>query len=140
MDLTIQASREFLALTFQNTSGAQNTVALWFVVDGQRIVTVLTDKRPAKSIDNHPEVRIAFADNRREISSKGAPAIALRLNSSEHRRVRELLNRKYGWRRRSFRLLFWFIRNLGSTAEWQRVVRSGTRQEPGALSYKNARH
>ena len=54
MDLTTYASSEFLALTFQNTSGAQNTLALWFVVDGQRIVTVLTDKRPAKSIDNHP--------------------------------------------------------------------------------------
>jgi hypothetical protein len=114
MDLMTYASREFLGLT-SGAEGARTTVALWFAIDGDRIVTVLADRRVADTIEEHPDVAVSFADDRRALDSDGAPAVARCLDAGDEHRIGALLNQKYGWRRRLFRFAFWFTRRLGST-------------------------
>ncbi len=92
----------------------QSTTGLWFAVDRDRVVTVLTDIRPAALLEEHPRVRVSFSDRRGDFGAEDVAAVARPLPSSEHARVTALLNEKYGWRRRSFRFVFWFTRRLGA--------------------------
>jgi hypothetical protein len=118
MDLRSCATLEFLNLTVQDSADGESTSAFWFAVDGARVVTVLTDERIADAVTAEPEVLVGFSDLRGDTRSGQALAVARRLGGDESRRAASLLNEKYGWRRRSFRFMFWFTRRLGSA--WDR--------------------
>ena len=114
MDLSECGPLEFLNLTIDEGGASQSTIGLWFAVDGDRVVTMLTDSRPADVLREHPRVLVSFSDRRGDFAAEGVAAVARPLEPSEAGRVGALLNEKYTWRRRSFRSLFWFTRRLGS--------------------------
>ncbi len=118
MDLRSVGSLEFLNLTVRDDTGQELTVALWFAVDGNRVVTLITDGRIAEVVTAEPNVLVGFSDSRGDTPPARMPAAARRLSGDERDRATVVLNEKYGWRRRGFRFMFWFTRRLGST--WDR--------------------
>ena len=115
MDLLACGPLEFLNLTIDERGDDESTIGLWFAVDGDRVVTMLTDSRPAATLRANPRVLVSFSDRRGDARAEAVPAVARSLGPDERGRVASLLNAKYGWRRRSFRFVFWFTRRLGST-------------------------
>jgi len=115
MDLRSSAPLEFLNLTVRDSKGAESTTAFWFAVDGDRVLTLLTDRRIATAVTEDPEVLVSFSGRRGDADSARMSAVAQPLVGEAAAQVTTLLNEKYGLRRRAFRFMFWFSRRLGST-------------------------
>ena len=76
MDLRSSAPLEFLNLTVRDSKGAESTTAFWFAVDGDRVLTLLTDRRIATAVTEDPEVLVSFSGRRGDADSARMSAVA----------------------------------------------------------------
>lgn len=119
MDLTLCDQYEFLVLTAMSDGRPANATALWFAADGDRLIAVVVDRSLAEQLAHEPAVLVGFTDTRTGgVNLGGAPGTAFFVDTLDRRMVTKLLNRKYGWRRRLFRMAFGVTRRLGDS--WDR--------------------
>ena len=100
------AGQKYLNLESFRKNGQAVRTPLWFAeADGVLYFYTVAHSYKVKRLRNNPRVRIAPCDVRGKVKGDWIEATARLLDQDEARRADELLNRKYGWQKRTLNLL-----------------------------------
>lgn len=100
------AEQKYLNLESFRKNGQAVRTPLWFAEgDGVLYFYTVAHSYKVKRLRNNPHVRIAPCDVRGKVKGDWIEATARQLDEAEPRRADELLNRKYGWQKRTLNLL-----------------------------------
>ena len=100
------AEQMYLNLESFRKNGQAVRTPLWFAEgDGVLYFYTVAHSYKVKRLRNNPHVRIAPCDVRGKVKGDWIEATARQLDEAESRRADELLNRKYGWQKRTLNLL-----------------------------------
>src|SRR6185295_4908480 len=100
------AGHKYLNLESYRKNGQGVRTPLWFAEgDGVLYFYTVAHSYKVKRLRNNPRVRIAPCDVRGKVKGDWIEATARLLDADEARRADELLNRKYGWQKRTLNLL-----------------------------------
>ncbi len=98
--------QKYLNLESFRKNGQAVRTPLWFAEgDGVLYFYTVAHSYKVKRLRNNPHVRIAPCDVRGKLKGDWIEATARLLDDTEARRADELLNRKYGWQKRTLNLL-----------------------------------
>ena len=102
-------SHQYINLITYRKSGETVATPVWFVHENERLyVTTGRNAGKVKRIRNHPVVQIEPCDARGTRLGERVTAKARILDESDHTRVNQLLNQKYGLMKRLFDLMALF--------------------------------
>ena len=97
---------KYLNMESFRKNGQAVRTPLWFAEgDGVLYFYTVAHSYKVKRLRNNPRVRIAPCDVRGKVKGDWIEATARLLDAAESRRADELLNRKYGWQKRTLNLL-----------------------------------
>ena len=97
---------KYLNMESFRKNGQAVRTPLWFAEgDGVLYFYTVAHSYKVKRLRNNPRVRIAPCDVRGKVKGDWIEATARLLDAAEARRADELLNRKYGWQKRTLNLL-----------------------------------
>ncbi len=98
--------QKYLNLESFRKNGQAVRTPLWFA-EGEGVLYFYTvaHSYKVKRLRNNSRVRIAPCDVRGKLKGDWIEATARLLDAAESRRADELLNRKYGWQKRTLNLL-----------------------------------
>ena len=97
---------KYLNMESFRKNGQAVRTPLWFAEgDGVLYFYTVAHSYKVKRLRNNPRVRIAPCDVRGKVKGDWIEATARLLDADEARRADELLNRKYGWQKRTLNLL-----------------------------------
>lgn len=100
------ANQQYLNLESYRKNGQPVCTPLWFAEgDGVLYFYTVAHSYKVKRLRNNPRVRIAPCDARGKVKGAWVEATAQQLGAAESRRANDLLNRKYGWQKRTLNLL-----------------------------------
>jgi PPOX class probable F420-dependent enzyme len=100
------ANQSYLNLESYRKNGQGVQTPLWFAEsDGVLYFYTVAHSYKVKRIQNNPRVRIAPCDMRGNLKGEWVDATARLLDDAESRRADDLLNRKYGWMKRTLNFL-----------------------------------
>jgi uncharacterized protein len=100
------SDRKYLNLESYRKNGQGVQTPVWFA-EGDGVLYFYTEANSykVKRMGNNPRVRIAPCDLRGKVEGEWVDAAARRLDDAEARHADELLNRKYGWMKRTLNFL-----------------------------------
>ncbi len=95
------ADQQYFNLETFRKNGEGVLTPVWFVEDeGVFYFYTVADSFKVKRIRNHPRVRIAPCDVRGKLKGHWVEATARELEGAQAQRADDLLNGKYGWKKR----------------------------------------
>ena len=99
-------THQYINLITYRKSGETVATPVWFVHDNQRLYVMTGGNAgKVKRIRNNPAVQIEPCDARGTRLGEGMTAQARVLDATDHARVNQLLNQKYGLMKRMFDLM-----------------------------------
>jgi PPOX class probable F420-dependent enzyme len=111
MDLKAFENEEYMSLETYRKTGVAIATPVWFAVkDGVFYIYSVADAGKVKRIRNNPKVRIAPCKFRGELKGEWVDATARIVTGSDEDRSHDLLDRKYGWKKK---FGTWYSRLIG---------------------------
>ena len=111
MDLKAFENEQYMSLETYRKTGVAIATPVWFAVkDGVFYIYSVADAGKVKRIRNNPKVRIAPCKFRGELKGEWVDATAHIVTGSDEDRSHDLLDRKYGWKKR---IGTWYSRLIG---------------------------
>jgi len=111
MNLSAFDNEEYISLETYRRTGAAIATPVWFVEkDGVFYIYSVADAGKVKRIRNNPKVRIAPCRFRGQLKGDWVEATARIVTGSEVDRGHELLEKKYGWKKK---IGTWYSRLIG---------------------------
>ena len=111
MNLKAFDNEEYLSLETYRKTGVAIATPVWFAEkDGVFYIYSVADAGKVKRIRNNPKVRIAPCRFRGELKGDWVEATACIVTGSDEDRSHDLLDKKYGWKKK---IGTWYSRLIG---------------------------
>ena len=111
MNLKAFDNEEYISLETYRKTGVAIATPVWFAEkDGVFYIYSVADAGKVKRIRNNPTVRIAPCQFRGELKGDWVEATARIVTGSDEDRSHDLLDRKYGWKKK---IGTWYSRLIG---------------------------